>query len=94
MDSRPYPKVPVALYPENGVRWVSLVVLAMIAAYRAVLSPLLLAMWGPACRFEPSCSAYAAEAVSRYGITRGGWMALKRLVKCRPLGAWGFDPLP
>jgi putative membrane protein insertion efficiency factor len=94
MNSRPHLRVPVARSPNHGVRWFSLVALALIAGYRTVLSPILLAMWGPACRFEPSCSAYAAEAISRYGIAHGGWMALKRLLKCRPLGGWGFDPVP
>jgi uncharacterized protein len=68
--------------------------LAVIAVYRVALSPILFSVLGPACRFEPTCSAYAAEAIARYGLTRGVWIALKRLMKCRPLGGWGFDPLP
>jgi putative membrane protein insertion efficiency factor len=87
-------KVPVAVSADHRVQWVSTVALAMIAGYRAVLSPVLLSWCGPACRFEPTCSAYAAQAIACYGITRGGWMALKRLIKCQPLGGWGFDPLP
>jgi uncharacterized protein len=94
MNNQPPRMVPVAVSADHRVQWSSRVALAMIAGYRAVLSPVLLSMWGPACRFEPTCSAYAAQAISRYGITRGGWMALKRLIKCRPLGGWGFDPLP
>jgi putative membrane protein insertion efficiency factor len=94
MNSLPYRKLPVALSPEQPLQWFSLVVLAIIEAYRAVLSPVLLSMWGPGCRFEPTCSAYAAGAIARYGLVSGGWMAVKRLLKCQPLGGWGFDPIP
>lgn len=62
----------------------------LIRGYRYVISPLL----GPRCRFHPSCSAYALEAVERYGLCRGGWLALKRLGKCHPWHAGGLDPVP
>lgn len=94
MNSRPTCKLRVAVSTDYAVQWLSYVALAIISVYRAILSPVLLSMSGPACRFEPTCSAYAAEAIARYGITRGGWIALKRLLKCRPFGGWGFDPLP
>ncbi|MBV8452647.1 MAG: membrane protein insertion efficiency factor YidD [Deltaproteobacteria bacterium] len=94
MNNQPPRKVPVAVSIDYRVQWFSSVALAMIAGYRAVLSPVLLSTWGPACRFEPTCSVYAAQAITRYGITRGGRMALKRLVRCRPLSGWGFDPIP
>jgi uncharacterized protein len=48
----------------------------------------------PSCRFEPSCSAYAIEAVERYGAARGSWLAMKRLARCHPLGGCGHDPVP
>jgi putative membrane protein insertion efficiency factor len=47
-----------------------------------------------ACRYEPSCSAYAAEAVERHGALKGGWLAAHRLCRCQPWGAGGFDPVP
>ena len=94
MISRPHLRMTVAQALDHGGRWLSAGALVIIAGYRTVLSPVLLGMYGPACRFEPTCSAYAAAAIARYGIVRGGWLALKRLVRCRPFGGWGFDPLP
>ena len=71
-------------------RLASTPVLWAIWIYRQVVSPWL----GPACRFEPSCSLYAASAVRRHGVVRGGWLALRRLARCRPLGGSGLDPVP
>ena len=48
----------------------------------------------PTCRFAPSCSAYAIEALTRYGAAKGGWLATKRILRCHPLGGHGFDPVP
>jgi putative membrane protein insertion efficiency factor len=70
------------------------IALAIIAIYRAVLSPMLVALFGRACRFEPSCSKYAELAIMRHGIVRGGAMAAWRLARCHPYGAHGFDPVP
>jgi putative membrane protein insertion efficiency factor len=61
----------------------------VIAAYRFVLSPLI----GPACRFAPTCSAYADEAIARHGLARGGLMAFRRLLRCHPFNPGGFDPV-
>ncbi len=83
----------VSRFGGTPLRWASDVALGMIVLYRAV-SPVFVSLWGPACRFEPTCSRYAMEAISRYGLAHGGLMALKRLLKCRPLGGWGFDPIP
>ena len=69
-------------------------VIILIDLYRALLSPLLIAAMGPACRFEPSCSAYAREAIGRHGIVAGGRLTVRRLVRCRPAGGWGHDPVP
>ncbi len=62
----------------------------MIRGYQLLVSPVL----APTCRYEPTCSAYALEAVSRFGAARGGWLALKRVARCRPWGGAGFDPVP
>jgi len=73
------------------VSWlVSWLLVAAIRIYQALVSPWL----GPACRFEPSCSHYAIEAVQRHGPVRGVWLAAKRLARCHPLGDHGYDPLP
>lgn len=61
-----------------------------IRAYQVGISPLL----PSACRFTPSCSQYALEAVSRHGPLRGGWLAAKRLLRCHPFGGVGYDPVP
>lgn len=61
-----------------------------IRAYQLLLSPLL----GPRCRFYPSCSAYAIEAISAHGALRGGWLALRRLLRCHPWNPGGPDPVP
>lgn len=61
-----------------------------IKLYRYCLSPLL----GPSCRFYPSCSEYAAEAISKYGAAKGGYLALRRVARCHPWHLGGFDPVP
>jgi hypothetical protein len=68
----------------------SRLLLALIRAYRYLLSP----WWGGGCRFTPSCSTYAMEAIERHGSFRGGWLALRRIARCHPWCAGGFDPVP
>ena len=64
--------------------------LALIRAYRLVLSP----WWGNHCRFTPTCSQYAAEAVERHGARDGTWLAMRRVGRCHPWCDGGFDPVP
>jgi len=68
----------------------SRVVLALVWLYRGLLSWL----FRGSCRFVPSCSAYAAEAVARHGASRGLWMTAARLARCHPFSPGGFDPVP
>lgn len=69
---------------------VARLLLALIAGYRAALSPLL----APRCRYLPTCSAYAGQAISDFGAARGGWLALRRLLRCHPFHPGGYDPVP
>lgn len=64
--------------------------LAVLGAYRRWLSPLL----GQHCRFAPSCSAYAAQALTLHGLVRGSWLAIRRLGRCHPFHPGGHDPVP
>jgi putative membrane protein insertion efficiency factor len=64
--------------------------LAVIRGYRYLLSP----WWGNQCRFTPTCSEYATHAIEQHGAMRGSWLALRRLSKCHPWHAGGFDPAP
>jgi putative membrane protein insertion efficiency factor len=70
-----------------------LLAVGAVAIYRAAVSPVIHAMHGPACRFEPSCSVYARDAIAEYGIVRGVAMAFWRIARCNPLGGHGFDPV-
>lgn len=64
--------------------------LLLVRGYQLLLSPFA----GGACRFEPSCSAYAMEAITEHGLARGGWLAIRRVARCHPLSRPGFDPVP
>ncbi|MBA6253551.1 MULTISPECIES: membrane protein insertion efficiency factor YidD [unclassified Colwellia] len=64
--------------------------IALVKAYQRWLSPLL----GNNCRFHPTCSFYAIEAINRFGVIKGCWLAAKRILKCHPLNAGGLDPVP
>src|SRR5216684_4221537 len=65
------------------------VALQLLRAYKWAISPLL----PPACRYVPTCSEYAVEAVERYGALRGGWMAFARILRCHPFACGGYDPV-
>ncbi len=66
------------------------VMLAFVHFYRYVISPLI----GPRCRFYPTCSTYALEAIKIHGAVKGGWLALKRILRCHPFSQGGDDPVP
>jgi len=65
------------------------ITLQLLRAYKWAISP----MFPPACRYVPTCSEYAMEAVERYGALRGGWMALGRVLRCHPFAHAGYDPV-
>ena len=64
--------------------------LFLIKAYQYLISP----FTSPSCRHIPTCSNYAYEALKVHGLLKGGWLAVKRLSRCHPLGTWGYDPVP
>lgn len=65
------------------------VVLGLLRAYKWAVSP----MFPPACRYTPTCSEYAMEAIDRFGVVRGGWKALARILRCHPFVKGGYDPV-
>lgn len=65
-------------------------VVLLLRGYKRFISPFL----PPMCRFEPTCSVYAMEAVSKYGVLRGTWLAVRRLFRCHPFHPGGWDPVP
>ena len=79
-------ETPEAPVPSGPARALAL----LIRGYQRFISPAL----PPACRYSPTCSAYALEAVQRYGAVRGGWLGLKRVARCHPWHPGGYDPVP
>lgn len=72
------------------MRIVSLLLLALIRGYQLLVSP----FFPPSCRYLPTCSEYAREAVARHGPVKGAWLAVTRLLRCHPWSGWGYDPVP
>lgn len=70
--------------------WLTRILVGAIEAYRHMISPMRL----PSCRFTPTCSQYAVEALTEYGAARGLWLSLVRLIKCGPWHSGGWDPIP
>ena len=62
----------------------------LVRGYKALISPML----PPSCRFTPTCSSYALTSLERYGVIRGGWLAVKRIGRCHPWNPGGYDPVP
>ena len=73
----------LATLPKRALLW-------LIRLYRAGISP----MHRPCCRFIPTCSQYAVEAIAKYGALKGGWLAIKRICRCHPFHEGGYDPVP
>jgi uncharacterized protein len=66
------------------------IALKLIRGYQIVISPL----FPPSCRYLPTCSEYGYEAIEKYGIIKGGWMAIRRILRCHPFRPGGYDPVP
>jgi len=82
---------PARRHPPGPImRWLAVPLKGAVWAYRLTLSPLL----GGQCRYEPTCSRYALDALSRYGAWRGALMTARRLARCHPLAQGGYDPVP
>lgn len=71
-------------------RVLTLPLIALIRLYQVLISPLL----GPRCRFYPSCSSYALQALEQHGPVRGSWLSVQRICRCHPLHPGGYDPVP
>ncbi len=70
------------------------VLIGFVRMYQKFISPVIFAVTGPSCRFHPSCSQYAVEALGRHGALKGTWYAARRIVRCQPFSKGGYDPVP
>lgn len=96
MTFRPKPEAVAAAIWRVPSRVVSFLLLACIRVYQLTIGPVLPLVMGPGagCRFHPTCSHYAQEAVRRHGPLAGSWLALKRIMRCQPFHPGGIDPVP
>lgn len=74
----------------DPMSWPKTAAIGLLKAYKYLISPFL----PPSCRFTPTCSIYASEAIERYGLCKGFFLAVKRLCRCHPFARGGYDPLP
>lgn len=72
------------------MNWITRALIAPIRGYQRYISPLT----PPACRFTPTCSRYAVEALRKHGALKGSWLAVRRILRCHPWGGSGYDPVP
>ena len=72
------------------MRWVNGLLIGLIKVYQKLISPMLI----HSCRFQPTCSCYGVEAITKHGPIKGSWFTLKRILSCHPFGGSGFDPVP
>jgi len=79
---------------QNADKFQNRVIRFCFSIYKGVFSPWMSALFGASCRFVPTCSEYASEALQRHGLLRGGRLAIVRLCRCHPLGGEGHDPVP
>lgn len=75
---------------KNILKILALPIILLIKIYQLVISPIL----PPSCRFIPTCSHYSLEALKKHGLLKGGWLSLKRIIRCHPWGGSGYDPVP
>lgn len=90
VDIRESSNVPTCRVKPHTQRLPVALLRSVIRGYQIVLSPMI----GPRCRYQPTCSAYAIEAIEAHGPARGLWLALKRFLRCHPWGGHGWDPVP
>jgi putative membrane protein insertion efficiency factor len=75
---------------KNILKILALPLILLIKIYQLIISPIL----PPSCRFTPTCSHYSLEALKKHGLAKGGWLSLKRIMRCHPWGGSGYDPVP
>lgn len=82
-------KTYLSLYRDLG-HGMKILLIWLIRGYRTLISPL----FPPVCRFQPTCSSYAIQAIERFGAWRGSWLAIRRILRCHPFHPGGYDPVP